>query len=148
MRGFHYTFQKVLDLKTNTKKQSEWVLSQAIGHLQSEETRVASIQEERQQLADKLQNLCATCAPVKEIMALQEYIGYLDQELLNGFERVKRAEVQVQEKQAHLFECVSDEKLWLKAREKAQFAFQQEVLRAEQIEMDEMATVRYHMAAR
>lgn len=148
MRGFHYSFQKILDLKTNTKKQSEWVLSQAIGHLQTEEQQLSSIREERKQFTDKLQELCSSCAPVQALVSIQEYIAHLDQQLLYANERVRHAEADVQEKQTALQERVTDEKLWLKSREKAKNAFQQEVLRAEQIEMDEMATVRYHMAAR
>lgn len=34
---FHYTFQKVVDLKGNEKTQAEWMLSTALGELQAQE---------------------------------------------------------------------------------------------------------------
>lgn len=34
---FHYTFQKVVDLKGNEKTQAEWMLSSALGELQAQE---------------------------------------------------------------------------------------------------------------
>ncbi|WP_028595576.1 flagellar export protein FliJ [Paenibacillus assamensis] len=148
MKGFQYPFQKVLDLKTNTKKQAEWMLSQAIGELQAEEDSLSRVKKERHDATITLQELVNACAPVHELQMWQHHILHLDEKLIVHYQRVKQAEGVVSTKQSALHQCMSDEKLWVKAREKAEQQFKLQVSLMEQNELDEMATVRYFMASR
>ncbi|WP_028545155.1 flagellar export protein FliJ [Paenibacillus taiwanensis] len=148
MRAFQYSFQKVLDLKTNTKKQSEWMLSEAIGHLQTEEDQLLRVKNERKEAADTLQRMIDSSAPAHELQLWQHYIAHMDSQIFAAHERVLAAEGRVRVRQDNLKDCMTDEKLWKKAREKAEDHFKQQLALIEQNEMDEMATVRFHMATR
>lgn len=148
MRAFQYSFQKVLDLKSNTKRQSEWFLAEAIGELQSAEQSLNRLKQERQKAADLLQGLVEQCTSAKELQRMQQYQDYLDEQILVANSNVRSAEQHVRLKQSELEQKMIDEKVWTKAKEKAETIYKQELAVAEQYEMDEMATVRYHMATR
>lgn len=148
MRAFHYSFQKVLDLKSNTKRQSEWYLAQAVGKLQAAEQSLHVLQQERQSSAESLQDIVGHSTSAQELQRIQQYQDYLDEQILIADSNVKSAEDHVKLQQHELEEKMKDEKVWTKAKEKAEAIYKQGIAVAEQYEMDEMATVRYHMASR
>lgn len=148
MRAFHYSFQKVLDLKTNEKKQAEWMLSEAVGHLNAEENSLQECLREFETARQQLQHSVDGCAPAAQVQAWQQYISHVEQQIQHARTRVRSAEIHVQDKQGELAERMTDEKVWTKAREKAEEEFKRQMALWEQSEMDELATVRYHMAAR
>ena len=146
--GFRYTFQKIVDLKTNEKTQAEWMLSTAIGRLQEEKKTLSELQASRNKLAEELMQQSERSTPVFMLRELQNYAVHLDQCIVRKSNDVHRANINVQKKQDVLTHKLLDEKVWLKSREKAKAQFQQEVLLQEQNELDEMATVRYAMRSR
>ncbi|MCE5168056.1 flagellar export protein FliJ [Paenibacillus profundus] len=148
MRAFQYSFQKVLDLKTNEKKQAEWILSEAMGRLQAEEKQLQHCLLEMESVRKKMQQSIDACAPAADIQAWQQYISHLEGQVHLARKRVYSAEIQVRDKQSKLAERMTDEKVWTKAREKAETNFKRQMALWEQNELDELATVRYHMAAR
>ncbi|MGZ9584637.1 flagellar export protein FliJ [Paenibacillus marinisediminis] len=148
MRAFQYSFQKVLDLKTNTKRQSEWVLAQSIGQLQTAEQSLDSLMKERHNISLQFQKMADRCASVIELQWCQQYLDHLDELITSAIASVRTAERKVQQQQKEVELKMIDEKVWTKAREKAEVAYKQELAAAEQVEMDELATVRYHMATR
>ncbi|KAA9006392.1 flagellar export protein FliJ [Paenibacillus spiritus] len=145
MKGFHYSFQKVVDLKGNEKTQAEWMLSSALGELQAQEQSLGELKRQRSELMDALLNAAEQKTPVAKICEMQNYVDYLDACIARKLGDISRAHKQVQEKQDHLSSKVLDEKVWLKARDKAKLAFQQDMNLREQNELDEMATVRFAM---
>ncbi|MBE0343522.1 flagellar export protein FliJ, partial [Paenibacillus sp. 28ISP30-2] len=82
------------------------------------------------------------------IQELQAYVNHLDQCITRKHRDVQYAQQNVQSKQTVLTDKMLDEQVWLKAREKANVKFQQEMLLREQNELDEMASVRFAMRAR
>lgn len=148
MRAFQYSFQKVLDLKSNTKRQSEWFLAQAVGNLQSAEQSLYALQQERQTAADRLHDLVEQCTSAQELQRMQQYQEYLEEQILVAVSKVRSAQQDVKLQQNELEKKMIDEKVWIKAKEKAEGIYKQGLAVAEQYEMDEMATVRYHMASR
>ncbi|UHA73936.1 flagellar export protein FliJ [Paenibacillus sp. 481] len=148
MRAFHYSFQKVLDLKTNEKKQAEWVLSQAVGQLQAEEQSLSCLLTELDTAHRGLQQCADECSPAFQLQQWQQYIFHLEMKKDSARQRVQSAERQVRSKQDDLAARMCDEKVWTKAREKAEEQFKKQMALVEQNEMDEIATVRYFTAAR
>ncbi|GJM75556.1 hypothetical protein HMSSN036_77720 [Paenibacillus macerans] len=53
---FRYVYQKVLDLKSNEKTQAEWMLSAAVGELQSEQRSLEQLFEEQARTASAIQD--------------------------------------------------------------------------------------------
>lgn len=80
-----------------------------------------------------------------KIIEMQHYVQYLDSCIARKHTDIRRAHQEVQHKQDHLSTKVLDEKVWLKARDKAKTIFQQDMILREQNELDEMATVRFAM---
>lgn len=142
---FHYTFQKVVDLKGNEKTQAEWMLSSALGELQAQERSLDELTYQRSTLMLSLQNATEHKTPMAKIREMQEYVDYLDHCIARKHSDIKRAHQEVQSKQDQLSTKVLDEKVWLKARDKAEMLFQQSMILREQNELDEMATVRFAM---
>lgn len=142
---FHYTFQKVVDLKGNEKTQAEWMLSSALGELQAQERSLDELTYQRSTLMLSLQNAAEQKTPMAKIREMQEYAEYLDHCIARKHSDINRAHQEVQRKQDQLSTKVLDEKVWLKARDKAETLFQQSMILREQNELDEMATVRFAM---
>lgn len=142
---FHYTFQKVVDLKGNEKTQAEWMLSSALGELQAQERSLDELTYQRSTLMLSLQNAAEQKTPMAKIREMQEYVEYLDHCIARKHSDINRAHQEVQRKQDQLSTKVLDEKVWLKARDKAETLFQQNMILREQNELDEMATVRFAM---
>lgn len=145
---FQYSFQKVVDLKTNEKSQAEWMLSSAVGQLQAEEQTLIQLVGERNRVISAIQKAAEDCAPLSTIQELQAYVHHLDQCITRKHRDVQYAQQNVQSKQTVLTDKMLDEQVWLKAREKANVKFQQAMLLREQNELDEMASVRFAMKAR
>ncbi|MCK6074051.1 MULTISPECIES: flagellar export protein FliJ [Paenibacillus] len=140
---FRYHFQKVVDLKSNEKTQAEWMLSSAIGKLQTEEEHLMQLINDRNSLMDIIQSSAESCASASSLQELQRYAYHLDECISRKSSDVKHAQVNVQRNQTFLNGKVIDEKVWLGARDKAKIRFQQEMLLREQNDLDEMATVRF-----
>lgn len=145
---FRYVYQKVVDLKSNEKTQAEWMLSAAVGQLQSEQRSLEQLLEEQEQTAAVLQYEMANRASMIKLQELQRYMEYMEQAIERKLGDIRRAEINVEQKKSILNGKLLDEKVWLKAKEKAKDKFQHELLLREQNELDEMATVRFAMRAR
>ncbi|WP_151735130.1 flagellar export protein FliJ [Paenibacillus tengchongensis] len=142
---FHYNFQKVVDLKSNEKTQAEWMLSSALGELQAQEKSLDELLEQRSTLLLELQNAAEHRTPMAKIREMQNYVEYLDHCISRKHSDINRAHAEVQVKKDQLSTKMLDEKVWLKARDKALAIFQQDMILREQNELDEMATVRFAM---
>jgi len=142
---FHYTFQKVVDLKGNEKTQAEWMLSTALGELQAQEKSLEELLAQRSEVVFSLQSSAQQSTSMVKIREMQDYVDYLDHCIARKHADINRAHQEVQQKQDQLSTKVLDEKVWLKAKDKAQMLFQQSMNLREQNELDEMATVRFAM---
>ncbi|GIO36162.1 hypothetical protein J41TS12_10230 [Paenibacillus antibioticophila] len=145
---FRYVYQKVVDLKTNEKTQAEWMLSAAVGELQMEQYSLEQLNEERKRIYFTLQDEMENSASMIKLQELQRYLEHLNECILRKTGDVQRAEQKVEQKKTVLTGKMLDEKVWLKAKEKAKDKFQHESLLREQNELDEMATVRFAMRGR
>ena len=142
---FHYSFQKVVDLKGNEKTQAEWILSTALGELQAHENILNELLIQRSEVTLALHSSVEQKTSMIKIRELQDYVDYLDKSITRKHSDILLANQEVQQKQEHLSTKVLDEKVWLKAKDKAQTLFQQSMNLREQNELDEIATVRFAM---
>ncbi|GIP21426.1 flagellar export protein FliJ [Paenibacillus sp. J22TS3] len=144
--NFKYMYQKVVDLKSNEKTQAEWMLSAAIGELQAEQRTLEQLMEDKARANDAM--LSEGGSSMLRLQELQRYVEHLDRCIKKKLEDIESAEINVEHKKSQLSSRLLDEKVWLKAKEKAKTAFEQQILLREQNELDEMATVRFAMKAR
>lgn len=140
---FRYTFQKIVDLKTNEKTQAEWMLSQAIVKLREEESSLARLESAKQEVQEELHKVSGTRTTVSNLMLLQSFVDHFDVCIKDKHRDLSSAKTNVQLKQDDLTGKMLEEKVWTKAKEKAYQKFSAGVLKIEQNQLDEMATNRY-----
>lgn len=136
---FRYPLQKLVDLKTNEKEQAEWMLSESVGRLQREESALSELLAERAQVGEKLENASVRSTTISQMQLLQHYSLHLEQMIRLKSKDVDGAKSDVADKQLVLSGKMMEEKVWTKAKEKAQLQFTAFVLKKEQEELDEIA---------
>jgi len=143
--SFHYSFQKVVDLKSSQKTQAEWMLSSALGALSAEEKSLHELRDTKQEWEDRLQAASQRAVPLAELQIIGQYLDYLQACIESKLLDVKKAERVVEQNRSKLADRMKDEKVWLKAKDHAMDRFRQALQLKEQNELDEMATVRFIM---
>lgn len=139
---FRYSFQKIVDLKTNEKTQAEWVLSGAVGHLREEEASLSTLYSEQSRVESQL-GTASQRATASELMEYQYYLDHLSSRIRLKTDDVRKAEHKVLEKRQILSSKMVEEKVWDQARSKAFMQHQALELKKEQDALDEMATNRH-----
>jgi len=141
--GFHYSFQKIVDLKGSEKTQAEWELSNAIGALVAEEKQLSELNNERSIWEQKLMSCAEQAVPMSELLSIQQYIDHLVTCIASKTQDVLKAQRAVDSCRGQLADRMKDEKVWVKAKEKAFDKFRYALQLKEQNELDEMASVRF-----
>ncbi|WP_040948672.1 flagellar export protein FliJ [Gorillibacterium massiliense] len=141
--AFRYSFQKIVDLKSNEKTQAEWVLSAAFGKLRQEENSLTLLEEEQHQLQSTLAKATEERTTISELTLYQTFINHVDREIRGKKDDIRQAMHEVDKSQLVLTEKLRQEKVWHKAREKAHKDFTAVVLKKEQETLDELAVTRY-----
>jgi flagellar FliJ protein len=140
---FRYSFQKIVDLKNNEKTQAEWVLSEALGQLRTEETSLFQLSEQKLELSQQIGAQSESSTTISQMLILQNYMNHLDHQIVKKNEDIQLAEHVVVTKKEHLSEKIIDEKVWVRAREKAYSQFRTVAGRKEQEVLDEISTNRF-----
>jgi len=140
---FRFSLQKVVDLKGNQKTQAEWMLSEAIGKLREEQLSLAELHQEKQTSQEQLRLSAAQPTAIVQLQLLQQYIDHLENLIERKNADLAAAQMNVDGKQQVLLEKTIDEKVWLKAREKAYVQFQAFSQKKEQEQLDEMVSNRH-----
>jgi len=145
---FRYPLQKIVDLKGSEKSMAEWEYAAALGKLRTEEERFEELRRHREETMRRLAEQTLRPTPLAEVQRLQSEIEWLDQRMKHQRAEVRKAEELSALRQRKLADKMVDEKVWLKAREKAHERFRSEALAREQNELDEIAVMRAAASAR
>lgn len=140
---FRFPLQKIVDLKGNEKTQAEWLLSQALSKLRDEEQFLQELNDEISRQQERLSRSSENPISIVDIQFIQAYIIHLKKQIEHKRVDVQNAQVNVQGKQSILMDRSVDEKVWIKAREKALNLFIATSLKKDQQDMDEMASTRH-----
>ncbi|WNQ13734.1 flagellar export protein FliJ [Paenibacillus aurantius] len=143
MSRFRYSFQKIVDLKTNEKTQAEWILSSAVNDLRVEEDQLSDLKHHKSEVQETLVSAAANRTTVSELMLYQKYLDHIDHQILNKNAAVRAAQINVEDKQSNLTAKMREEKVWSKAREKAKLHFTAALLKKDQEALDEMSVSRH-----
>ncbi|HZG84399.1 flagellar export protein FliJ [Paenibacillus sp.] len=143
---FVYPFQKVLDVKTNEKKEAESRLAEAFGALREAESELREAAGEKERAQTRLAEEALGALAMAEVIASQRYIDYLDERIKAAERKMREAERRVAELRERLTDKSMDEKIWLNAKDKALAEHRKEAERRLQHELDEMATARSRYA--
>jgi flagellar FliJ protein len=144
---FRYAFQQIVDLKNNERTQAEWVLSEAIGHLRSEESSLQQLEAQMERSRQELSGEMEKVTTISQMQVMQQYVNHLNRQISKKNDDVRHAERHVEQKQQVLQDKMVDEKVWTQARDKAYHAHAVLTLKKEQAELDEIASVRFLRAS-
>lgn len=145
MATFHYSFQKVVDLKSSQKTQAEWQLSEALSALSAQEMSLRELVLAKEEWEEKLQQASQQAIPLSEVRLIGQYLDHLQACIDKKRLDVRQAERVVEQNRSRLADKMKDEKVWLKAKDHAWDRFRHALQLKEQNELDEMATVRFMM---
>jgi flagellar FliJ protein len=140
---FRYAFQKIVDLKTNEKTQAEWMLSEAIGKVREEEISLSELHSAKDGLQEQLYTVSMNKTTISQIMMLQQFVDHIDQQIVLKNHDLQHAQQVVISKKDVLAGKMLEEKIWCKAKDRAQQRFSAIALKKEQEQLDEMATNRF-----
>lgn len=140
---FRFTLQKVVDLKQNEKTQAEWMLTSALIKLREEEASLRELKQIQSTFQLQMTEAATQSTSIQELQEIQHYVTYLDQVIEHKGLDVQHAQGEVNVKQQGLTSKMLEEKVWLKARERAYHVHQDESRKREQNELDEIASVRF-----
>lgn len=147
MTSFQYSFQKVVDLKASQKTQAEWILSEALGVLSAQEQSLHELRSTQSEWEERLHAASMQAVPLTELLVIGQYLEHLQVCIERKLLDIQRAEVEVVQCRSKLAEKMKDEKVWLKAKDRAWERFRHALQIKEQNELDEMATVRFSMTS-
>lgn len=145
MASFHYSFQKVVDLKASEKTQAEWLLSSALSVLTEVEQSLKQLLDTKGEWEQKLHEATQLGVPLADLQMIGHYLEHLQACIENKMKDMKQAERAVAQSRSKLADKMKDEKVWLKAKEHAFDRFRHALQLKEQNELDEMAAARFLM---
>lgn len=140
---YRYPLQKIVDLKSNEKKQAEWMLAAAVGHLQSEELGLRGILAEKHRIQETMEQSSSAPVSIENLQQLQDYVAHLDRMAEQQTIQVNKAQQQVAQNQDQLKGRMLDEKMWSMSKDKAYRHYVRNLMRKEQNELDEIAVMRF-----
>ncbi len=140
MRRFEFSLQKVLDYRQRREEQAIRAFAEAQAQLMHEQAVLHKLLIEREEClrrSHRRQHLAVDLLDVE-----QTYLSALEERIELQRERVAEAERVVEEKREALIEAQRERKALERLREKHYEQWRQEMLRAEQKVLDDLATVR------
>lgn len=140
---FRYPFQKIVDLKASEKTQAEWTFTTSVGKLRDEETHLHTLFSEKRGVLEHLQEAVDQTTTVSQLLMYQSYLDHIEMRIQEKNRDIRLAQQTVDTNKQVLNSKMMEEKVWLSARDKAKEHYVSELLRSEQAELDEMASVRH-----
>ncbi|WP_128894241.1 flagellar export protein FliJ [Longirhabdus pacifica] len=146
MLVFRFAKQRIVDLKSNEKKQSSWMLSRAIHDMKGTEKSLEQLNAMKDSKLNELDEMKTKGTSISDILLEQQYVEYIDQKIVVGKKELHQSKLHVQQRQQDLSYKTKDEKIWNKSKQRAHELFKEEVNHKEQSELDEIASTRYSMS--
>jgi flagellar protein FliJ len=141
--SFHYSFQKILDMKEKEKEQAEMSYSKSMQTLQVEQKRLSTLQQTKEEMERRMTRNEESIS-LSELKDSYQYLHHLQKLVLQAHHTTIQAEKEVEHKQEILTEKAMDEKVWSKLKDKSYVRYIETMKATEQKELDEIAIARYY----
>ncbi|MCR4400736.1 MAG: flagellar export protein FliJ [Syntrophomonadaceae bacterium] len=148
MKRFEFGLQTKLDVTVTREDQARQELALRRAQLDSEQRRLQALEGEREQCYQRLRQGQQEVLQLDELALVKSYLPRLKERIAAQAERVRRADNEVQAAQERLQELMQERKALEKLRDKEYAEYQQEVLRQEQLVIDEVAITGYWRSSR
>lgn len=148
MKRFEFGLQTKLDVTVTREDQAKQELALRRAQLDSEKRRLQALEAEREQCYQRLRQGQQEVLQLDQLALVKSYLPRLKERIAAQAEQVRRAENEVQAAQQRLQELMQERKALEKLRDKEYAEYQQEVLRQEQLVIDEVAITGYWRSSR
>jgi flagellar FliJ protein len=148
VKRFEFGLQTKLDVTVTREDQARQELALRRAQLDSEQRRLQALEGEREQCYQRLRQGQQEVLQLDELALVKSYLPRLKERIAAQAERVRRADNEVQAAQERLQELMQERKALEKLRDKEYAEYQQEVLRQEQLVIDEVAITGYWRSSR
>lgn len=142
MSKFVYSYQKILEMKEKDRENIELSYAKLISVLDIEEAKLRDLHKKQSDIKNEVFNAQEKGVFILNITMSQEYLQYLDLEVINQSKIIKDVEKQIELKYHELVNIKIEEKKWLNLKEKKYSEYLFELNRDEQKEIDEIASNR------
>ncbi|MDR1240003.1 MAG: flagellar export protein FliJ [Treponema sp.] len=136
MRAFHFSLEKILELKAYREQEAEIELGRAIGALSEIEGRIKTAVENRYRAAAER---FAPGNSGRQMLKYENYISRLDQERDRLLEEAAQAELLVEEKRALYLEAARERKVLDKLKEKREKEYRKKMFAEETKTLDDIS---------
>jgi flagellar FliJ protein len=136
MRAFHFSLEKVLELRAFREQEAEIELGRAIGALSQIEARIRTVAEDRHRAAAE------RFSPANDTLKMLKYDQYilrLDQQRDKLLEEAAKAELLVEEKRAIYLEAARERKVLDKLKEKRAKEYRKKMFAEETKTLDDIS---------
>jgi flagellar FliJ protein len=136
VRAFHFSLEKVLELKAYREQETEIELGRAIGDLSRIENNIKTVAEDRHRAAAER---FSPNNNALQILNYDNYIIRLDQKRDALLEEAARAELVVEEKRNRYLEASRERKVLDKLREKREKEYRKKMFAEETKALDDIS---------
>lgn len=144
MSVFRYRMQNILDIKKKMEIQAKNEYAIANRNLDEEKEKLNALLGRRRYYEDKVrEHLTQEKLDLKEVMEAKVAIRSIEEQMRRQYERVRRAELILEEKRTEMTELMTERKTHEKLKEQAFEAFMQEERKAEIKQIDELTSYVY-----
>lgn len=143
MAKFQYSLQSILNIKYKMETQAKQEFSAAMGALDEEEKKLASLKERKVRLESESKGLLQGILDFRKIEDNRQAVSITDEKILIQRGNVSRAEKNVERARQKLKEVMIDRKTYETLREKAFEQFLLDENRAESKSIDELTSYTY-----
>ncbi|WP_413381614.1 flagellar export protein FliJ [Alkalihalobacillus sp. 1P02AB] len=141
--AFHFSLQKVMELKEREKKEGQSIYSKAVDDFEQKATILYNLLKSKESLEDNARNRIQTGITIGDIQQQQSQFLRLQEEINKQQVKTQIARNNMQKKQQELVERTIEFKKYQKMKELKHTAYEQEQTHLENVLMDEMSVLMY-----
>lgn len=140
MRNYNFSMESILDLRERTEKEEMEVMARIQNKLEREKMEKSKLEEERSSsLGEK-----ARCRNFEQVRYYDLYIDKLLVEIRGKDDKIEEMQEELDLQRSKLVEAQKDRKIMEKLREKEYEKHVEEIQRREQMELDEIAVLKFN----
>lgn len=140
---YAFELQPLLDARQAQEEQKQRELAEALRYCESQQAILEGIRNSRMQMIAEYRALEGQTVSSLQLMLYSENIAQYREKEDAQRECCRQAEVDAEEKRLSLIEATKQKKILEKLKEKRLLAYQQELSRKENKELDETAILRF-----
>lgn len=140
MRNYKFSMESILELRERTEKEEMEAMARIQNRLEIEKYERLQLEEEKLES----QEAKSLCQNFQQVRYYDLYLDRIERELGEKAQEIERTEKELEEQRERLVDGQKDRKIMEKLKEKEYDNYVEEIQRLEQIELDEIAVLKFN----